>query len=98
MLFPDRLIIWLTLFILATLGATFPGAAETAVERGSYLINAVMACDNCHTPRGPTGLDMTRRFSGGSLTWDEPSYRVKGPNITQDRESGIGAWTDAGHR
>ena len=28
-------------------------AAETPVERGSYLVNAVMACDGCHTPRGP---------------------------------------------
>ena len=28
-----------------------PAAAETLLERGSYLVNAVMACDSCHTPR-----------------------------------------------
>ena len=31
-------------------------AAETPVERGSYLVNAVMACDGCHTPRTPSGF------------------------------------------
>lgn len=74
--------------------ATALGHAETLVERGSYLVNAVMACDNCHTPRGPNGLIMEKRFSGGSLIWDEPTYKVTGANITQDRETGIGAWSD----
>jgi hypothetical protein len=68
--------------------------AETLVERGSYLINAVMACDNCHTPRGPQGFLIEKRFSGGPQTWNEPTYKVKGANITQDRETGIGAWSD----
>ena len=30
--------------------------AQSPVERGSYLVNAVMACDGCHTPRGPGGV------------------------------------------
>jgi hypothetical protein len=70
-------------------------AAETPVERGSYLVNAVMACDNCHTPRGPGGLDMKRRFSGGSETWETPDFIVRGSNITPDPHSGIGTWSDA---
>lgn len=69
-------------------------AAETPLERGAYLVNAVMACDNCHTPRGPGGLDMERRFSGGSEVWDTPAFRVQGSNITPDRETGIGAWSE----
>ena len=68
-------------------------AAETPVERGGYLVNAVMACDGCHTPRGPAGLDMTKRFSGGSQVWDEKAYTVRGSNITPDRDTGIGAWS-----
>ena len=53
---------------LAALCAGVAGAAaETLVERGSYLVNAVMACDGCHTPRGPGGFNMERRFSGGSI-------------------------------
>lgn len=71
-------------------------ATEASVERGSYLVNAVMACDNCHTPRGPDGLDMERRFSGGSEVWDTPDYSVRGSNITTDRDAGIGAWSEDG--
>jgi mono/diheme cytochrome c family protein len=69
--------------------------AETALERGSYLVNAVMACDGCHTPRQAGGFAMERRFSGGAQTWDTPAYTVKGANITPDRDTGIGAWSDA---
>jgi mono/diheme cytochrome c family protein len=69
--------------------------AETPLERGSYLVNAVMACDGCHTPRGPGGFDMSRRFSGGSQLFDEPAFTVKGSNISQDPDSGIGSWSVA---
>jgi mono/diheme cytochrome c family protein len=67
---------------------------QKRVDRGSYLINAVMACDNCHTPRGRNGLDMQRRFSGGSEVWDTREYTVRGSNITPDRATGIGSWSD----
>src|SRR5262249_13202100 len=79
---------------LAALAAgTIAAAAETQLERGDYLVNAVMACDGCHTPRGPAGFDMTKRFSGGSQVWDEPAYWVKGSNISPDPETGIGKWS-----
>jgi len=54
-----------------------------------------MACDGCHTPRGPGGVFvMEKRFSGGSQTWDTPKYTVKGSNITPDGETGIGTWSE----
>lgn len=81
--------------MLGVILSTSNGFGQTPVERGAYLADAIMGCDRCHTPRGPNGLDMSRRFSGGSQTWDEPTYTVKGTNITQDRETGIGAWSDA---
>jgi mono/diheme cytochrome c family protein len=71
-----------------------PAAAETPVERGAYLVNSVMVCNNCHTPRGPQGLDMTRALSGGQ-TFDEPAFKVTGSNITPDKDTGIGNWSDA---
>lgn len=72
-----------------------PTAAETLLDRGRYLVNAVMACDGCHTPRGPGGaFVMERRFSGGSQTWDEPTFVVKGSNITPDLQTGIGTWSE----
>src|SRR3954466_3299007 len=69
-------------------------AAQSAVERGSYLVNTIMTCGNCHTPKGPPAAVAGKDFSGG-LTWDEPPFKVTAPNITQDKETGIGDWTDA---
>ena len=70
--------------------------AQTSVERGSYLVNSVLTCGNCHTPRGPGGIyDMSRQLSGGPQTWDEETFKVKGANITPDAETGIGRWSDA---
>ena len=85
----------IVLICIAALAAHTAWGQQTLIERGSYLVNAVMACDGCHTPRGPGGFIMEKRFSGGSQTWDEAAYTVKGSNITPDRQTGIGAWTQA---
>jgi len=88
-----------SLFVVVGLCAVAAGATgvrgDTLLERGGYLVNSVMACDGCHTPRQPGGFAMERRFSGGSQTWDTAAYRVKGANITSDRDTGIGAWSVA---
>src|SRR4051812_27182121 len=72
-----------------------PASGETLVERGAYLVNSVMVCHNCHTPRGPQGLDLSRALSGGSQIFDEPAFKVTGSNITPDKDTGIGNWSDA---
>lgn len=69
---------------------TVSAAAQTPVERGSYLVNTIMTCGNCHTPKGPTGDIAEKAFSGG-LTFDEPPFKVTASNITQDKETGIGS-------
>jgi mono/diheme cytochrome c family protein len=81
---------------LAALAAsTGIAQAQTAlVKRGDYLVNTVMTCGNCHTPKGPNGDIMEKAFSGG-LSWDEPPFKVTAPNITQDQETGIGKWSAA---
>jgi hypothetical protein len=38
---------------------------------------------------------MEKQLSGGPQTWDEPTYKVKGSNITPDPETGIGGWSAA---
>ncbi|HEY4982826.1 MAG TPA: c-type cytochrome [Pseudolabrys sp.] len=79
------------------LGAALVGTANAQselVKRGDYLVNTIMTCGNCHTPKGPTGDIMDKAFSGG-LSWDEPPFKVTAPNITQDKDTGIGAWSDA---
>ena len=56
-------------FVLVILLAlAMPAAAQPSLERGGYLVTAVMACDGCHTPRDPNGFVMEKRFSGGSQT------------------------------
>jgi mono/diheme cytochrome c family protein len=79
-----------------TFAITFSGArADTdLVKRGDYLVNGILTCGNCHTPKGPSGDIADRAFSGG-LSWDEAPFKVTAPNITQDKETGIGAYTDA---
>lgn len=80
---------------IAAIAVTAPASAQAPVERGAYLVNGVLTCGNCHTPRGPGGvLDMSKQLSGGPQTWETPQYRVKGSNISQDRETGIGEWTN----
>ena len=85
----------MTMSVAVMVAATGGTTAETLLERGSYLVNAVMACDGCHTPRPGGVFDMSRRFSGGSQVWDEKAYTVRGSNITPDRETGIGTWSEA---
>jgi mono/diheme cytochrome c family protein len=81
-----------TVATLLTLGVS--ANAESAVKRGSYLVNTVMTCGNCHTPKGPTG-DIKERAFSGFLEFDEPPFKVTAGNITQDKETGIGKWSSA---
>jgi mono/diheme cytochrome c family protein len=66
------------------------------IERGRYLVEGILTCGNCHSPRGPGGvIDAARLYSGGPQTWDEPAFTVKGSNITPDLDTGIGKWSAA---
>jgi mono/diheme cytochrome c family protein len=68
--------------------------AQPALERGSYLVNTIMTCANCHSPKGPPAATAGKDFSGG-LSFDEPPFKVTAPNITPDKETGIGSWSAA---
>lgn len=58
-----------------------------AVERGRYLANAA-DCGSCHTVPGSG-----QRFAGGRPI-ETPFGVLIAPNITPDRDTGIGAWSD----
>ena len=82
------------LWLAAVALAITPAAAQTPLERGKYLVEGILTCGNCHTPRGPGGvLDTTRRHAGGPQVWETAQYRVHPSNITPDKETGIGAWS-----
>lgn len=68
--------------------------AETLLERGTYLMRGIVACGNCHTPKGPQG-DLPRMELAGGVTFPEDVFTAVSPNITPDAETGIGKWTDA---
>jgi mono/diheme cytochrome c family protein len=98
-----------TAFVLALLGcrATAPEVATAPppepvapvrpdpqrLSRGDYVV-ALAGCKVCHTPIKDGVPDGTLAFAGG-LEVQLPDGGVwRAPNITPDRETGIGAWSD----
>jgi cytochrome c553 len=69
-----------------------PGPDPKLVERGAYVAKAA-ACAICHTAIGPTGPDLANAFAGG-LEMPDAIGTWRTPNITQDKSTGIGNWTD----
>src|SRR4051812_33950463 len=69
-----------------------PGADPKLVERGAYIAKAG-ACAICHTAIGPTGPDFEHSYGGG-LEMPDAFGTWRSPNITQDKSTGIGNWTD----
>jgi len=58
-------------------------------NRGAYLAEALAHCGECHTPRNfAFALDNGKKFAG-ALTAGWRAY-----NITPDKDTGIGAWSD----
>ena len=63
------------------------GAKAEQLRRGEYLTKSG-DCIACHTaPKGG------KSFAGG-FPVDTPFGRIYAPNITSDKETGIGTWTD----
>jgi mono/diheme cytochrome c family protein len=69
-------------------------ADETPLERGKYLMTSIVACGNCHTPKGPSGRAIADKELSGGTEFDAPVFHAVAPNITPDKETGIGNWTD----
>jgi mono/diheme cytochrome c family protein len=75
----------LTVALMGAASAQDSGSFER-VERGRYL-TVLGDCAACHTAPGG------RPFAGG-LALETPFGTIVSPNITPDRETGIGSWTD----
>lgn len=61
-------------------------------NRGAYLVNVVVHCGECHTPRNILGGPRSGRELAG--TRDGPDGATA-PNITPDRKTGIGRWSSS---
>ena len=69
-----------------------PAQAPTSgVERGRYLVNHVSICGDCHTPRNSIGVLNRSLYLAGASAKDGP-LGEEIPNITPDKETGIGDW------
>ena len=65
-------------------------ASKNSVERGRYLVEHVSLCDDCHTPRNLLMVPRRALYLAGS------KVGILGeeiPNITPDKETGIGEWS-----
>lgn len=84
------------LFSCALLTATGNANAADNSARGAYL-TGILGCGDCHTPGAMAGKpDMNRRLGGSDVGWQVPGLGVfVGPNLTPDRDTGLGRWTDA---
>jgi mono/diheme cytochrome c family protein len=69
--------------------------AESQLDRGKYLV-VVASCNDCHTPGFFLGKpDMAKYLGGSDVGFEIPGLGVfAGRNITPDKETGIGGWTD----
>ncbi len=79
---------WRTLFFSE---GPLPPIADQSDEwnRGRYLAEAVVHCEECHTPRNALGgLDRKHAFAGNPHGPDDNDA----PDITPDVQTGIGDW------
>src|SRR5262249_1759853 len=65
------------------------------VAYGDYLVNAVIHCHECHTPMVGPQPDFANQYMAGGLVIQVFGVGLRTRNITQDKETGIGDWTDA---
>jgi mono/diheme cytochrome c family protein len=67
-------------------------------ERGRYLVEAVTICFECHSERDykrPGWPIQVGMAGGGRILWGEGSTeQLVAPNITPDKDTGIGGWKD----
>ncbi len=84
----------MAILVLLLLSAAFPAVAQDALARGKYLVEGIGGCGNCHTawagPMKGVTLAGGNRFGGPNAPFESWAS-----NITPDRETGIGTWSDA---
>jgi mono/diheme cytochrome c family protein len=65
-------------------------AKSQQINRGQYLAEGLAHCSACHTPR-----NFLMGEKGGSALAGAPLGSWHAPNITSDKVSGVGGWSDA---
>jgi len=84
--------VWLMTF--ASKETPPPAAPVSGLPRGEYLVRAVGHCGECHTPRSAMTMAVDNaRFLAGNSKRTGPEGQAA-PNITPDKATGIGDWTE----
>ena len=91
--FQFRFLLWPWKLLFFSEGRRVEDAAEDSQwNRGAYLVENLGHCGECHTPRNFLGgLKHSRAMAGNPSGPDGK----KVPNITPDKEGGIGAWSES---
>jgi len=66
-------------------------APKAGSGRGRYLVDHVSICGDCHTPRNSIGVPNQSLYLAGASEKIGPLGEAV-PNITPDKETGIGKW------
>ena len=90
-----RYLAWCLMLGAGLLPQPAPAQNDALIARGRYLGESIVACGNCHTPKGPQGEPPGMQLAGGFVIEIPGAFRAVVPNITPDPETGIGRWTDA---
>jgi mono/diheme cytochrome c family protein len=87
----SRASLWIWKMLFFNPGPYQPRLDQSAAwNRGAYLATAVAHCGECHTPRNFLGgFKESRRFAGNP----DGVNGAKVPNITPDKKTGIGKWS-----
>ncbi|HEX2524195.1 MAG TPA: hypothetical protein VHP35_18955 [Terriglobia bacterium] len=75
--------------------------SEASIARGKHLFHHVAVCGDCHSQRDYTRFGGPVVEGGEGIGFSFPQElglpgTVVAPNITSDKESGLGDWTDGG--
>jgi mono/diheme cytochrome c family protein len=69
-------------------------AADKPVERGRYLAES-LSCAHCHSPVGPDGVVLAGlKLAGGVRFNIAPFGDFVSYNLTSDKDTGLGNWSD----
>jgi mono/diheme cytochrome c family protein len=64
---------------------------KSGIDRGRYLVEHVSLCGDCHTPRNSIGVPNRSLYLAGAGEKIGPLGEAV-PNITPDKETGVGEW------
>jgi mono/diheme cytochrome c family protein len=73
-------------------------ATPQRLERGRYIFNASSACVDCHSSHDTSNPDhpvlANMQGAGEVMPFDDLPGRIVASNLTPDKDTGVGTWTD----